>query len=297
MTANPNFEAKPGYSFTVVATDAAGNASEQVVRLAIHNVYEAASAIMVDVVSSEDGRVIAVFDGGRLIVDSTQLAYVALNLLVEAMPDAPAVAAAVTPVAPQVEAPQIQVPLIQAAPVTQSASNPTAVISATVSTAPSQAQSASAGLTSAAETTSVPSRPQEPASPSAAGPLPSAAPAPSTDGGAVETVPEAGTERGTPDATSDAPASLADVVTAQLGDVDAEAGNPSEVPRRLGTVLQMMADLYARIRSRAVGAPPDSASPLNTGADLQAQRLPGAEKAGEARAGGGDPGVPGGPSA
>ena len=40
LIANPNYEAQSGYSFTVVATDAAGNASEQAVSLAINNVNE-----------------------------------------------------------------------------------------------------------------------------------------------------------------------------------------------------------------------------------------------------------------
>jgi hypothetical protein len=41
LLANPNYEVKPSYSFTVVATDAAGNTSEQPVSLAIINVNDA----------------------------------------------------------------------------------------------------------------------------------------------------------------------------------------------------------------------------------------------------------------
>ncbi|HKZ96903.1 MAG TPA: cadherin domain-containing protein, partial [Hyphomicrobiaceae bacterium] len=41
LTGNPDFETKPSYSFTVVATDTAGNASEQAVSLAINNVNDA----------------------------------------------------------------------------------------------------------------------------------------------------------------------------------------------------------------------------------------------------------------
>ncbi|MCU6676099.1 cadherin domain-containing protein, partial [Leclercia tamurae] len=37
LTGNPDFENKASYSFTVVATDAAGNASDQVVTLGINN--------------------------------------------------------------------------------------------------------------------------------------------------------------------------------------------------------------------------------------------------------------------
>ena len=40
LTGNPNFEAKSNYTFTVVATDAAGNASEKVVTLGVTDVAE-----------------------------------------------------------------------------------------------------------------------------------------------------------------------------------------------------------------------------------------------------------------
>ena len=42
LTGSPDFETKPNYSFTVVATDAAGNASEQTVTLAVNNLDEVA---------------------------------------------------------------------------------------------------------------------------------------------------------------------------------------------------------------------------------------------------------------
>ncbi len=45
LTGNPNFEAKSSYSFTVVATDAAGNSSQRAVSLAINNVDEVAPTI------------------------------------------------------------------------------------------------------------------------------------------------------------------------------------------------------------------------------------------------------------
>ncbi|WP_435184020.1 Ig-like domain-containing protein [Cylindrospermopsis raciborskii G7] len=45
LTANPNFETKPNYTFTVVATDAAGNVSEQTVTLGIINLDEVAPTI------------------------------------------------------------------------------------------------------------------------------------------------------------------------------------------------------------------------------------------------------------
>src|SRR6185369_2597709 len=45
LTGNPDYETKPGYSFTVVATDAAGHHSEQAVSLAINNLDEVAPTI------------------------------------------------------------------------------------------------------------------------------------------------------------------------------------------------------------------------------------------------------------
>ena len=45
LTGNPDFESKAGYSFTVVATDAAGNASSQAVTLGINNLDEVAPTI------------------------------------------------------------------------------------------------------------------------------------------------------------------------------------------------------------------------------------------------------------
>ncbi len=45
LTGNPDFEAKPSYSFTVVATDTANNHSEQAVTLTINNLDEVAPTI------------------------------------------------------------------------------------------------------------------------------------------------------------------------------------------------------------------------------------------------------------
>ncbi|WP_337014687.1 beta strand repeat-containing protein [Leclercia sp. AS011] len=45
LTGNPDFESKASYSFTVVATDAAGNASSQTVTLGINNLDDAAPTI------------------------------------------------------------------------------------------------------------------------------------------------------------------------------------------------------------------------------------------------------------
>ncbi|MCD2514266.1 cadherin domain-containing protein, partial [Comamonas endophytica] len=48
LTGNPDYETKPSYSFTVVATDAAGNASEQVVTLAINDLDDTGPILPVD---------------------------------------------------------------------------------------------------------------------------------------------------------------------------------------------------------------------------------------------------------
>jgi len=45
LTANPNYESKSSYSFTVVAEDAAGNKRKQLVTLAINNLDEVAPKI------------------------------------------------------------------------------------------------------------------------------------------------------------------------------------------------------------------------------------------------------------
>ncbi len=45
LTASPNFEAKPSYSFTVIATDAANNTAQQAVALGINNLDEVAPTI------------------------------------------------------------------------------------------------------------------------------------------------------------------------------------------------------------------------------------------------------------
>ncbi|RYY81139.1 MAG: cadherin repeat domain-containing protein, partial [Comamonadaceae bacterium] len=45
LVGNPDFEGRPGYSFTVVATDAAGHSSEQAVTLGVNNLDEVAPTI------------------------------------------------------------------------------------------------------------------------------------------------------------------------------------------------------------------------------------------------------------
>ncbi|WP_079204027.1 cadherin domain-containing protein [Pseudomonas sp. CC6-YY-74] len=52
LAGNPDFESKASYSFTVIATDAAGNASEQAVSLSINNLDEVAPSITSGAVAS-----------------------------------------------------------------------------------------------------------------------------------------------------------------------------------------------------------------------------------------------------
>jgi uncharacterized repeat protein (TIGR02059 family) len=55
LTADPDFETTPSYSFTVVATDSANNASEQAVSLAINNLDDTAPNITsFDTISADD---------------------------------------------------------------------------------------------------------------------------------------------------------------------------------------------------------------------------------------------------
>ncbi len=56
LTANPDYETKPSYSFTVVATDAAGHASEQLVTLVINDLIdEAAPTVSSVAISGANG--------------------------------------------------------------------------------------------------------------------------------------------------------------------------------------------------------------------------------------------------
>ncbi|MDD2161168.1 cadherin domain-containing protein [Pseudomonas sp. MIL19] len=55
LLANPDFESKASYSFTVVATDAAGNATEQAVSLSINDVDETGPAVSSVAITSATG--------------------------------------------------------------------------------------------------------------------------------------------------------------------------------------------------------------------------------------------------
>ncbi len=55
LTGSPNYESKNSYGFTVVATDAAGNATEKAVTLAINNVNEAPTGASKTITMLEDG--------------------------------------------------------------------------------------------------------------------------------------------------------------------------------------------------------------------------------------------------
>ncbi len=67
LLANPNFEAKPSYSFSVTATDAAGNASSQAVSLAIANLDDVASTTSPVTLTAIDE------DSGTRIITQAQL--------------------------------------------------------------------------------------------------------------------------------------------------------------------------------------------------------------------------------
>ncbi|UTW07207.1 Ig-like domain-containing protein [Pseudomonas benzenivorans] len=80
LVGNPNFESKSAYSFTVVATDAAGNASEQAVSLGINDLDEVAPvAPSIDVVATDD--IINAAEQGAVISGSAEAnATVSLNI-------------------------------------------------------------------------------------------------------------------------------------------------------------------------------------------------------------------------
>ena len=65
---NPNFEAKSSYSFTVVATDAAGNFSEQTVSLAINDIVdEALPSVSAVAITSAVGAQNGVLNAGDTV--------------------------------------------------------------------------------------------------------------------------------------------------------------------------------------------------------------------------------------
>ena len=72
LSANPDFETKPSYNFTVVATDAAGNRSEQAVTLAINDVFEAppdstAPTVSSVAITSATGAVNSTLNAGDIV--------------------------------------------------------------------------------------------------------------------------------------------------------------------------------------------------------------------------------------
>ena len=67
LTANPDFESKPSYSFTVVATDAASNAAEQAVTLAITDVDEVPPTITSVAITSATGIAASTLNAGDVV--------------------------------------------------------------------------------------------------------------------------------------------------------------------------------------------------------------------------------------
>ena len=81
LTGQPHRKA---YAFTLIATDAAGNTSEQLCELRVTMVGAAPQAYdparQVEVISADNGSVSFVLQGERLMIDSTQLALVGQTL-------------------------------------------------------------------------------------------------------------------------------------------------------------------------------------------------------------------------
>ena len=74
LTANPDYESKASYAFTVIATDAAGNASEQAVTLAITDVEESvfAAHFAAGANGVDYGTINGAFAAGRLWQDAAR---------------------------------------------------------------------------------------------------------------------------------------------------------------------------------------------------------------------------------
>ena len=74
LTANPDYESKSSYSFTVIATDAAGNASERAVTLAITDVEESvfAAHFAAGAKGVDYGTINGAFAAGRLWQDAAR---------------------------------------------------------------------------------------------------------------------------------------------------------------------------------------------------------------------------------
>ena len=75
LTGNPDYEGQSSYSFTVVATDAAGNHSEQAVSLAINNVNEAPTASATNSVTTNEDTASVAIAMGATDVDGDTLTY------------------------------------------------------------------------------------------------------------------------------------------------------------------------------------------------------------------------------
>ncbi|PUE06853.1 hypothetical protein B9Z51_13055 [Limnohabitans sp. T6-5] len=79
LTESPDFEVQPGYAFTVVATDAAGNFSEKAVTLAVNNLNEAVTGVN-DTASIQEAGGTANATAGAALT-STSSGFSALNVL------------------------------------------------------------------------------------------------------------------------------------------------------------------------------------------------------------------------
>ena len=67
LTGNPDYETKPSYGFTVVATDAAGNASEQAVTLAVNDLDEVAPTVSSVAISGATGAQGSLLNAGDVV--------------------------------------------------------------------------------------------------------------------------------------------------------------------------------------------------------------------------------------
>ena len=74
LTGNPDFETKASYNFTVVATDAAQNSSEQAVSLAINNIVDETPPTVSDIaLTSAIGAQNGILNGGDTVIVTVTL--------------------------------------------------------------------------------------------------------------------------------------------------------------------------------------------------------------------------------
>ena len=283
------------YVFTLMATDAAGNASEQRCELQIKMVgadpraYDAVREV--EVISDANGSISFVLQGEHLLLDATQLAWVAQTLTGSSTvrSAAPAPAAGAEPLV-------LMVSSLGRAPEAAAFARewPTATSS--------PAQSASAQMLATPELVASSSH-VDPAQPSVwPSPPAEAAPVVTPDSPATAPVPPVGAEP--PPAPKDAGQPGAGAPVASVKALAEAAPGPELLPLdsdradsdagakagRPAAWLSVLAEVYARIKARVAGAAPDPVALPAPDASAPAKSEPAAVESAKSPNGAGGPG-------